>query len=537
MSFQSRLKITVIAYEGKEANNNAACCEFGTGEQITIGRSAGNHLVLDDPSRVISRVQMRLVFRDATSAELLNLSGTTSLFVNTQELLPGTAGVLNSGDSLMVGAYVLRLENAPPALSQPLVSSLLPSQMLSSRVAPEAAHFSGAIDLTPANSLSSANIPVPSHSPASMDFFSSANHVSPAAQPFQGFTDSTFMESGQALIPDGDTSTDSMLAHLLDHAPRNAGKLLGDPSGATEFFSSSGSGDLASLLKADTAPAFASTGIDSQLEIESPFVAPRFFSSPETNSSVAVSVESGNSSAVLSNTTALANREAAVAMQNPTAVMQNTTAAAPYSDAEAAFNNRECREALARVLHMDVDKLPAFTPMFFEHLGGILLHLTAGTVNMMHGRAQVKHEMRADVTIIAASGNNPLKFAPDAQAAIAHLLGEPMPGFMRAKEAIDDAFDDLLAHQIGLLSGARAAVYDVVKNFSPEKVQKYLAAKNIIDALLPMSKKAKLWALYETHYAEVAGNAREEFELRFQQAFAQAYEQEIDRMCEARESA
>ena len=51
-----------------------------------------------------------------------------------------------------------------------------------------------------------------------------------------------------------------------------------------------------------------------------------------------------------------------------------------------------------------------------------------------------------------------------------------------------------------------------------------------------MSKKAKLWELYETHYAEVAGNARDDFELRFQQAFSQAYEQEIDRMCEARES-
>lgn len=536
MSFQSRLKITVIAYEGKEANNNAACCEFGTGEQITIGRSAGNHLVLDDPSRVISRVQMRLVFRDATSAELLNLSGTTSLFINTQELLPGTASVLHLGDSLMVGAYVLRLENASSALSQPLVSPLLPSQVLSSRVVPEAVHFSGAIDLTLANSLSSANSPAPSHSPAGMDFFSSANHPSPVAQPFQGFSDSTFMESGQALIPDGDASTDSMLAHLLDHAPRSAGKLLGDPSDATEFFASSGSGDLASLLKVDAAPAFSPTGIDSKLEIESPFVAPRFFSSPETNSSAAVSAESD--SPAMSNTPVLTSQEASVAIQNPTAaVMQNTTTATPYSDTETAFNNHECREALARVLHMDVNKLPAFTPMFFEHLGGILLHLTAGTVNMMHGRAQVKHEMRADVTIIAASGNNPLKFAPDAQAAIAHLLGEPMPGFMRAKEAIDDAFDDLLAHQIGLLSGARAAVYDVVKNFSPEKVQKYLAAKNIIDALLPMSKKAKLWALYETHYAEVAGNAREEFELRFQQAFAQAYEQEIDRMCEARESA
>jgi FHA domain-containing protein len=194
-----------------------------------------------------------------------------------------------------------------------------------------------------------------------------------------------------------------------------------------------------------------------------------------------------------------------------------------------------CRQAFSRGLQIDLEKVPMLTPGLFEQLGVVLLHLTAGTVNLMHERAQIKHEMRADVTIIASSGNNPLKFAPDAQSAITHLLGEPMTGFLRAKDAIDDAFDDLLAHQVGLLSGARESVYEVVRNFSPEKIQKYLTVKNVIDSLFPISKKSKLWELYETHYGEVAGSAREDFELRFQRAFAHAYEQEIDRISEARE--
>ena len=61
------------------------------------------------------------------------------------------------------------------------------------------------------------------------------------------------------------------------------------------------------------------------------------------------------------------------------------------------------------------------------------------------------------------------------------MIGERIPGFMHSVEAIDDAFDDLLAHQIGLMSGARAAVYEVVKNFSPEKIQKYMIKNNFID--------------------------------------------------------
>lgn len=486
MSSISRLKLAAVSYNGSALEvRSAVYCEFGIGEQISIGRNSGNDLVLEDSSRVVSRIQANIAARSDSSASVENVSASTSVFINAHEVLPGKSGILNCTDALMIGAYVLKLER---------VASHQPAFPL------------------PINS----GAPAPADSvfiPEDIDFFAVDDLQASAPAPLNDNSlVAHFGESDLSLIQDSGDSTDNLFDHLLKENVAEHGALLATGNN-TNTLIPEGDGvglrqdPLASLLSHIAEQSVVTPDADRALEVESLFVVPR-----PKNVIDAVQDESRAVSSVL---------KSKQTSENPGA---------------AQIIDADCRQAFARALQLDAHKLPAFTPAFFEQLGGVLLHLTAGTVNMMHERAQIKHGMRADVTIIAASGNNPLKFAPDAQSAIVHLLGEPMPGFMSAKDAIDDAADDLLAHQIGLMSGARAAVYEVVKNFSPEKIQKYLSAKNIIDSLLPMSKKAKLWGLYETHYAEVAGNAREEFELRFQQAFAQAYEQEIDKMCEARES-
>lgn len=489
MSFLSQLKLAAVSFNGEAVSPDAACCEFLANEKITLGRNGSNNLVLDDPSRVISRVQASLSPKDSLSMHIVNLSASTSMFINAQELLPGESGVLSCNDSLMVGAYVLQLSADNIAENKPVSPSF------------KSVERSGM---------------APGFIPEDADF-SSANDANTLEPVLAQYNDSAFLPVG-GLLQSDNQSADFLLDQLL--AKKSAPEFtIGSESGGAAALDLL-SDPLSSLLSEKGDQLSLLSGQDHLLEIESPFVVPRPMPIKPADTGTLTSL--------------LVNDSYTVAL--PVAVSQAvlSPSTAPTEIGLSAVD--ECRLAFARALQIDLHKLPAFTPAFFEQLGGVLLHLTAGTVNMMHGRAQVKHEMRADVTIIAASGNNPLKFAPDAQSAIAHLLGEPMPGFLRAKEAIDDAVDDLLAHQIGLVSGARAAVYEVMKNFSPEKMQKYLATKNIIDSLLPMAKRARLWELYETHYAEVAGSAREEFELRFQQAFAQAYEQEIDKMCAAREA-
>lgn len=483
MSQSPKLIFKAIAYNGAPICSNMLY-EFGIGEQITIGRSSTNNLVLDDPSRLVSRVQAQLSYRDTSSALINNISNSTGIFVGVTALPPGSSAVVNLSDMVMIGSYALKLETVNAAINQPIIEP-----------ASNAAGFSEAVSTIPDD----------------FDFFSVDD--APAEKYI-----SNIASDGLECAEDS-----NLLLDNLDPLNSNSHSLNQQEECLSDKLLRQQSSDPLALLSTESVINSAgSYSLNESDEIKSLFITPRAIHQAASPPHPVTALEPELN--IMAPTKNRAIKQASAA---------NSVAAVSGSSSLSDVH----RQALARGLQIDHNKLPECTPAFFEMLGKVLLHLTAGAVNMMHERAHIKHEMRADVTIIASSGNNPLKFAPDAQSALVHLIGERVPGFMHSVEAIDDAFDDLLAHQIGMMSGARAAVYDVVKDFSPEKIQRYMINKNFIDSFLPMSKKSKLWELYETHYKDVAGNAKDDFESRFQQAFSQAYEQEIDRMCEARERA
>ncbi len=486
MLYSSRLMVKAISYNGASINSGSVFCDFGAGERISIGRGSANHLVLEDPSRLISRVQAHLAYRDGSSATINNVSSSTGIFIGATELQPGFSAVVSLTDTLMIGAYILKLE--------PVKTSSVNASVIGS--AESSYKFPDSTSIIPDD----------------FDFFSAEKSLE------------NVVSSNASLESINDENENNLLLGNLSELGLHEDLLnFGDGVLDDRLLKKEESDPLALLASGAAANSSETYHLDEGIEVGALFAVPRVARSSDSVYQSSAKMESGSDIFVPVHdhrATQIPVDKLAVEALNPSVGLPD-----------------EHRHALARGLQIEPNKLPELTTDFFEKLGGILLHLTAGAVNMMHERAQIKHEMRADVTIIASSGNNPLKFAPDAQSALVHLLGERVPGFMHSVEAIDDAFDDLLAHQIGMMSGARAAVYDVVKDFSPEKIHKYMVNKNFIDSFLPMSKKSKLWELYETHYSDVAGNAKEDFELRFQQAFSQAYEQEIDRMCEARERA
>src|SRR5690606_19685861 len=82
------------------------------------------------------------------------------------------------------------------------------------------------------------------------------------------------------------------------------------------------------------------------------------------------------------------------------------------------------------------------TPELMQLIGRLLRVSTDGTVDLLQARAALKQEMRADHTMVAPDGNNPLKFAPDGQTALAQLLApRAVRGFIGPVPAVRDAFD------------------------------------------------------------------------------------------------
>jgi FHA domain-containing protein len=111
-----------------------------------------------------------------------------------------------------------------------------------------------------------------------------------------------------------------------------------------------------------------------------------------------------------------------------------------------------------------------------------------------------------------------------------HLLAPRGMGFMSPVRAMKDAYDDLRAHQFGVVAGTRAALEGVVARFDPAELEKRLTQRSMLDTFLPANRKAGLWDLFVTLYAEIAKEAEEDFHALFGREFLKAYEAQIAKL-------
>jgi len=162
-----------------------------------------------------------------------------------------------------------------------------------------------------------------------------------------------------------------------------------------------------------------------------------------------------------------------------------------------------------------------------HEVGRVLRSAVDGILRLMAVRASTKSELRADVTVIQARGNNPLKFSPDAAAGISHLLQPTVQGFLPGAAAMDDAMHDLVGHSIGTVAGMRAALGGMLDRFAPEELESKLTTRSMLESLLPATRKARLWDAYLQHHGDIRDDAQDDFHNLFGKAFLAAYDQQI----------
>ena len=196
--------------------------------------------------------------------------------------------------------------------------------------------------------------------------------------------------------------------------------------------------------------------------------------------------------------------------------------------------------ALATALRqgLNVEGLPpealVLTPQLMRLLGQIVHESVRGTVDLLVARAALKREIRAEVTMIVSRENNPLKFSPSVDVAMSHLLGPTARGFMAPDRAMRDAYEDLRAHQFGFLAGMRAALEGVLKRFDPAVLEGKLSQKSVLSSLLPGSRKARMWDVFNDLYRQISPEAADDFHELFGKEFLRAYEEYIDQLAKDR---
>ena len=164
------------------------------------------------------------------------------------------------------------------------------------------------------------------------------------------------------------------------------------------------------------------------------------------------------------------------------------------------------------------------TPEWMEHIGALLRASAEGTLALLQSRAVAKRHMRAEGTHITQRQNNPLKFSPDATEALTRMLQrDGSPGFLDPVAALHDAHRDLLVHQVAMVAGMRAAVFELFSRLGPDAVEEAEGPARGLSRV-PMVRAAALWKRHRIQHAQLLERLDDDFETIFGREFLRAYE-------------
>jgi FHA domain-containing protein len=511
---------------------------------LSIGRGGENELSLPDAERLVSRQQAKIEAAHDGSHVITNVSHSNSFLINDFELVPGQQAALKSGDELRMGRFVILVSDRQPAASASATVQPCPEGSA-------VGALSGSSTLDPLSGFGVEDPDDPLGMGLATGFRPSSFPppvVYPAGKPgqipedFNPFdlpsaagrnTDDPFAEIART----GETSLEQLVypatqrEDLLSGLPRfDANALVEEDIGGLFGIQSPGSGDSLDPLalfgeENPDCPCFAAAGAsqyDHAPEISAAFRPPEVFPIEEAAplaSLLAPRVGTPPPQLPLELEPVLSRHSDPIATE-PT--RSETPAARPHPEEEALIAAFLSGAGLGEM------PPPRLTEPFMRQLGQLLATATQGTVDLIQARAATKHELHAEVTIITPRANNPLKFAPDAQAALHQMIGKRFPGFMEPVEAMQDAYDDLRAHQLGMTAGMRAALHDVLLRFSPTQIESRMTRHTLFDAVLPQNRKFLPWRLYTTIFEQIMDEAENAFDALFGKAFLEAYDREVD---------
>ena len=574
--------LRVLSYNGTPADGPSAQFDELGG---TIGRADNNQLVLPDPERTISRLHARVVFRAGAYAVVDN--GSNPISVNGAVVGAGREQVLNPGDELQIGGYLLAAEaagapksddpfadlfgDAPmglaaPAAPKPPVPRAPPPPPVRTAMAGTAAWPPPTPAAPPAAAYAPAWPPSPSPSPSTAARAPAALGPSVIPDDWDPFAPDPVAAppapgaapvDALASLPGSSDTLDDLFG-LGSAAP--GGDPLGDPLGGAPQQAlraqpnTAQHGDALESL-ARTATLMPASHSDHASELNTPMILPPgkaaasgpaplpqgavfSWNDPPRDGRVVTlpgqprQAATGAPSALRPPAAASAPTPAPMARTQyarpaepaPRAAPTGMSAHAPAADDAALL------QAFLQGLGTPGLRMDAVTPETMHLLGQLLRESTRGAVELLVARAALKREMRAEMTMIVSRENNPLKFSPTVEVALQHLLGPPAPGFMPPATAMRDAFDDLRAHQLGVMAGMRAALEGVLQRFDPKQLEGKLSKRSAIDSIIPATRKARLWEAFNELFAQLQTEAQDDFDEIFGKAFLKAYEDQLDRL-------
>lgn len=163
-------------------------------------------------------------------------------------------------------------------------------------------------------------------------------------------------------------------------------------------------------------------------------------------------------------------------------------------------------------------------------LGAMLRAAVSGLMEVLRARERMKDELRVRGTTFKVANNNPLKFSANVDDAFHNLLVKDNPAYLDPQTAMEDAFHDVRDHQAAFLSAMRLAFESMLSQLDPNRLQEDFDRQMKKGSILGVPAKLRYWDLYRDKYADLAKDAQGAFRNLFGDAFAKAYEEQLERL-------
>ncbi len=128
---------------------------------------------------------------------------------------------------------------------------------------------------------------------------------------------------------------------------------------------------------------------------------------------------------------------------------------------------------------------------------GVLLRVMADNLKqLLTARSELKDIVHATThTMVMAADNNPLKFAPTVDEALALMFAPASGSYLDARRTIEQSFKDLKHHQIQTYSAMQVAIGMLVQDLDPKTIEQETEPDRGLSAMVG-SRKAKFWDAY-----------------------------------------
>jgi len=519
------LTLTITSAQSQSLGSDS-CREFGT-TGGSIGRVAGNDWVLPDPERFVSSQHAVIKFQEGNF--YLTDTSTNGTFVNSADAPVGNGASikLNEGDVLHIGDYDMQVtitdahQSSPTGPtadpfaatgSKPVFESAVdPGPSLDPLAAIDAADSAPMLDNTGPAGADPFGVPAGSLEQESTGPLSGA-YVPPPAQPEPGL-------DGRSIPEDWDKTSFT--------ASGTPEPYIGPPANLSQPGVVPGTGS-------NTIPEdWDKTAFPSSAR-QSPYVG----SGQDLSQPGSVPHPVQPMGAVMGNAP-MNNPDQTGAQQMPTPAgipESGDTVRRPALQPQSMSTNQGAGGSVDLVhvlLNAGMDEATARQAASAEMAGvmGRLLRIfVSGMMEILQARTEIKSLFRMSMTRMQPVENNPLKFCPDVNDAFFRLFVESGNSFLPADQAFEEGFEDIKAHQLAMMAGLRAAYDSMIENLDPERLQNKFDRELRRTPMFKSLNKTKYWDMYGDIFEEMNRDSDENFRRLFGDAFAKAYEDQMQRL-------